>query len=235
MILRHDCYLNCPSGEGCCGKKFKITPKTIPLFQWRHLQVFHDERCANCRLKELKELIAENKKNGRELTEEGKEYLKELEEMAAEESSDSTTSPSSPPSSSTPTTSTIKLGKKKKRLTTEITILETAPNKTPIQETQLTNKKQELKEIEELETIIKYFLENSIKQITMEGEKLIIEYSNGTKKTVSVDDNQLKIIQERMKKVNKNSLLASELGLDYGAKNNPSSNNPSNQTNNKWW
>jgi hypothetical protein len=115
--------------------------------------------------------------------------------------------------------------------------LEDTSNKTPTQETQLTSKKQELKEVEELEIVIKYFLENSIKKITIEGEKLIIEYSNGTKKTVAVDDNQLKAIRDRMKKVNKNSLLASELGLDYSAKNNPSSNNPSNQTNNsnKWW
>ena len=194
MILRHDCYLNCPStGSGGCGKKFKITQKSIPLFQWRHLQVFHDERCATCRLKELKELIAEAKKKGQYLTEEGKEYLKELEEMAAEENGGSSTTPISPsslPSSSTPSTSTIKLGKKKKQLTTEITI---------------------------------------------EDEKLVIEYSNGTKKTVSVDTNQLKAIRDRMKKVNKKSLLASELGLDYSAKNNPSTNKPSNQTNNKWW
>jgi|SRR6266498_47709 len=227
MILRHDCYLNCPSSWGGCGKKFKITQKSIPLFQWRHLQVFHDERCATCRLKELKELIAEAQKKGQYLTEEGKEYLKELEEMVTEESGSSVpTSLGSPPSSSIPATSTSKLGKKKKRLTTEITILETVPNKTPTQETQLTNKKQELKEVEELEIIIKYFLENSIKKITMEGEKLVIEYSNGTKKTVAIDDNQLKTIRDRMKKVNKKSLLASELGIDDSAKK-----NPSNQTN----
>jgi len=72
--------------------------------------------------------------------------------------------------------------------------LEAISDKTPTQETQLTNKKQELKDIEELETVIKYFLENSIKQITMEGERLIISYSNGTKKTVATDTNQLKTI-----------------------------------------
>ncbi|CAG8619735.1 7915_t:CDS:1, partial [Diversispora eburnea] len=106
-----------------CGKKFKLTQKSAPLFQWHHLEVFHDERCANCRLKEFKELIAEAQRKGQHLTEEGKEYLKELEEMATEESSSSSsptpTSPISPPSSSSPTTSTSKLGKKKKRLTTE--------------------------------------------------------------------------------------------------------------------
>jgi len=240
LILRHDCYLNCPSGEGGCGKKFKLTQKSAPLFQWRHLEFFPDERCASCRLKEFKDLIAKAKQKGQELNKEGKEYLKELEEMVAEEnggSSTAPTSPSSPPTSSTPTTSTSKLVKKKKRLTTEITILETVPNKTPIQETHLTNKKQELKGVEELETIIKYFLENKVKKITMEGEKLVIEYSNGSKKTVATDTNQLKTIWDRMKKVNKKSLLASELGIDIKAKNNPLSNNPSNQpnTDKKWW
>lgn len=135
-------------------------------------------------------------------------------------------SSSVPPSSPFPATSDsspLKTAEtKKKELKAVITKLETIPNKTPIQETQLTNKKQELKEIEELEMIIKYFLENKIKKITAEGEKLVIEYSNGIKKTVAVNTNQLKTIQDRMKKVNKKSLLASELGLDYGAKNNPS-------------
>jgi hypothetical protein len=109
--------------------------------------------------------------------------------------------------------------------------LEATTDKTPTQETQLNDKKQELKEVEELETIIKYFLENSIKQITIEDEKLVIEYSNGTKKTVATNDNQLKTIRDRMKKVNKKSLLASELGLDIKTKNNPSSSNSSNQPN----
>jgi hypothetical protein len=204
------------------------------------LEFFPDERCASCRLKQLKELIAEAKKKGKELTDEGKEYLKELEEMVAEENDSSGTTPtlpipSSPRTSSTPATSTSKLVKKKKWLTTEITILETVPDKSPTQETQLTNKKQELKEVEKLETVIKYFLENSIRQITIEGERLVIEYSNGTKKTVAIDNSQLKVIRDRIKKVNKKSLLASELGIDVSAKNNPSSNNPSNQTNNNKW
>ncbi|CAG8673607.1 2707_t:CDS:1, partial [Cetraspora pellucida] len=139
-------------------------------------------------------------------------------------------SSSVPPSSPFPATSTsspLKTAEtKKKQLKAVIANLETISDKTPTQETQLTNKKQELKEVEELETIIKYFLENSIKKITIEDEKLIIEYSNGTKKTVEVDTNQLKTIRDKMRKVNKNSLLASELGLDYAS-------NPSNQKENK--
>ncbi|CAG8645426.1 12303_t:CDS:2 [Ambispora gerdemannii] len=192
---------------------------------------------------EFEEQLTEAKKEGQELTDEGKEYYEELKKLVHGKSSSVSSTPSSsgvPPSSPFPATSSTSPLKtaetKKKQLKAEIANLEATNNKTPTQETQLTNKKQELKGVEELETVIKYFLENSIKKINIEGEKLVIEYSNGTKKTVAIDNNQLKTVRDRMKKVNKKSLLASELGLDYGAKNNPSSNNSSNQTNTdkKW-
>ena len=42
---------------------------------------FTNNACPSCRLKELEEQIAKAKKNGQELTEEGKEYLAELKKL----------------------------------------------------------------------------------------------------------------------------------------------------------
>ncbi|CAG8717969.1 11108_t:CDS:2, partial [Racocetra fulgida] len=186
--------------------------------------------------KELEEQIIKVKKNGQELTDEGKKYLAELKKLVSGGSSGGGGSSNAPnsngvlPSNPFPTASNqspLKAAEnRKKELKVVIANLEATSDKTPSQETQLTNKKQELKDIEELEIIIKYFLENSIKRIIIEDEKLIIEYSNGTKKTVEVATNQLKIIRDRMRKVNKNSLSALELEIDYAS-------NPSNQKENK--
>ncbi|KLL04277.1 MAG: hypothetical protein MRERV_25c036 [Mycoplasmataceae bacterium RV_VA103A] len=234
--INHDCLIKCKNNQGgkACGKDWKITADNYWLLIANNFSFFTNNACPSCRLEELEEQIIKFKKNGQELTDEGKEYLAELKKLVSGGSSGgSSNAPNSNgvlPSNPFPTAlnqNPLKAAEnKKKELKVIIANLEATSDKTPTQETQLTNKKQELKDIEELEIIIKYFLENSIKRIIIEDEKLIIEYSNGTKKTVGVDTNQLKIIRDRMRKVNKKSLLASELGLDYAS-------NPSNQKENK--
>ncbi|CAG8657569.1 3145_t:CDS:2, partial [Cetraspora pellucida] len=104
------------------------------------------------KLKELEEQIIKAKKNGQELTDEGKEYLAELKKLVSGGSSGGSDAPNSNgvlPSNPFPTASNqspLKAAEnKKKELKVVIANLEATSDKTPSQETQLTNKKQELK------------------------------------------------------------------------------------------
>jgi len=64
----------------------------------------------------------------------------------------------------------------------------------------------------ERESILAYFTKHKIKSITLQGDKLLIEYNNNSPtETKSIDNQKLQLIQSYCKALGKNSLSLSDL------------------------
>jgi hypothetical protein len=64
----------------------------------------------------------------------------------------------------------------------------------------------------ERESILTYFKQHNIKSITLQGDKLLIEYNNNSPtETKPIDTSELQLIQSYCQALGKNSLTLSDL------------------------
>jgi len=90
ITINHDCFVKCENNQGgkACGKKWKVNKDNYLLLVANNFSFFSNNACVDCRIKELEEQIAEARNQGKELTDEGKEYYEKLKKLVGKDDDD---------------------------------------------------------------------------------------------------------------------------------------------------